>query len=57
MGKKDQFINKQKAITFKLAYRDNEDPYYSKDNTNTNISDRVFEIKSMPNRNMLKPEE
>lgn len=55
MGKKkDQFIDRSKAITFKLSYRDSDDPLLRKDSSTT---ERVFEIKSMPMDSRLTEEE
>ncbi|KAL4441340.1 hypothetical protein ABPG74_013635 [Tetrahymena malaccensis] len=56
--KKDQFIDKNKAITFKLSYRDNEDPFFKKQHEGAPVNvERVFEIKSVPMDSHLTDEE
>lgn len=60
MGKKkDQFIDKSKAITFKLSYRDNDDPFFKKQEgvSGSEVVERVFEVKSMPMDSSLTEEE
>ncbi|EGR27928.1 hypothetical protein IMG5_186520 [Ichthyophthirius multifiliis] len=59
MGKKDAFIDKNKAITFKLTHRDNDDPFYQKQaQSGQNVeTDRVFELTQMPNMEILTEEE
>lgn len=55
--KKDQFIDKNKAITFKLSYRDNEDPFFQRQHGEGVNVERVFEIKSIPMDHGLTEEE
>ncbi|EAR93861.1 hypothetical protein TTHERM_00404310 (macronuclear) [Tetrahymena thermophila SB210] len=56
--KKDQFIDKNKAITFKLSYRNNEDPFFQRQHEGVPVNvERVFEIKSIPMDNHLTEEE
>lgn len=60
MGKKkDQFIDKSKAITFKLSYRDNDDPFFKRQEgaSSSEVVERVFEVKSMPMDSSLTEEE
>lgn len=55
--RKDKFIDKSKAITFKLSYRDNEDPFFKREHNESEYVERVFEVKSMPMDSSLSVEE